>query len=104
VPAALGYSMALAIASYVSYWWLSLLRVFEGKLDAAAALVQEIDWISDATGGRRVSIPKLLLAACRGDQARASRLIDEGERDAIARVRVSCSPSASTLAPFCTTR
>ena len=64
---------------------LSLMHVFEGKLDTAAALVEEIDSIIDATGSRRISIPKLMLAACEGDEARASKLIDEARRDAIAR-------------------
>jgi ATP/maltotriose-dependent transcriptional regulator MalT len=64
---------------------LAQMRVFEGKLDAAAALVDELDSISEATGSRRISIPKLMLAACQGDEARASELIDEAERDAIAR-------------------
>ncbi len=64
---------------------LSQLRVFEGKLDAAAALVEEIDSISEVTGSRRISIPALMLAACQGDEARASELIDEAERDAIGR-------------------
>ncbi len=64
---------------------LSLMHVFEGKLDTAAALVEEIDSIIDATGSRRISIPKLMLAACKGDEARASKLIDEAQRDAIAR-------------------
>src|SRR5712672_3540885 len=64
---------------------LSLMHVFEGKLDTAAALVEEIDSVIDATGSRRISIPKLILAACRGDEARASKLIDEAQRDAIAR-------------------
>jgi DNA-binding CsgD family transcriptional regulator len=64
---------------------LSQMRVFEGKLDAAAALVEEIESISEATGSRRISIPKLMLAACQGDEARAAELIDEAERDAIAR-------------------
>jgi ATP/maltotriose-dependent transcriptional regulator MalT len=63
----------------------SQLRVFEGKLDAAAALIEETDSIIDATGSRRISIPKLMLVACRGDEAQASKLIDEVERDAIAR-------------------
>src|SRR4029077_1025896 len=58
---------------------LSLMHVFEGKLDTAAALVEEIDSIIDATGSRRISIPKLMLAACRGDEGRASALIDEAE-------------------------
>jgi DNA-binding CsgD family transcriptional regulator len=64
---------------------LSLMHVFEGKLDTAAALVEEIDSIIDATGSRRISVPKLTLAACRGDQAPASALIDEVEREATAR-------------------
>jgi ATP/maltotriose-dependent transcriptional regulator MalT len=64
---------------------LSQLRVFEGKLDAAAALIEETDSIIDATGSRRINVPKLMLAACRGDDARASELIDEAERNAIAR-------------------
>jgi DNA-binding CsgD family transcriptional regulator len=64
---------------------LSLMHVFEGKLDTAAALVEEIDSIMDATGSRRISVPKLMLAACRGDEARASALIDEVEREATAR-------------------
>src|SRR6476659_1792595 len=64
---------------------LSLMHVFEGKLETAAALVEETDSIIDATGSRRISIPKLMLAACRGDEGRASALIDEAERDAIAR-------------------
>jgi DNA-binding CsgD family transcriptional regulator len=64
---------------------LSLLHVLEGKLETAAALVEEIDSIIDATGSRRISIPKLILAACQGDEARASKLIDEAQRDAIAR-------------------
>jgi len=59
---------------------LSLMHVFEGKLDTAAALVEEIDSIIDATGSRLISVPKLMLAACRGDEARASALIDEVER------------------------
>jgi ATP/maltotriose-dependent transcriptional regulator MalT len=64
---------------------LSNLHVFEGELDAAAALVEEIDSIMDATGSRRISVPKLLLSAVRGDEARASPLIDEVEREATAR-------------------
>ena len=64
---------------------LTLMHVFEGKLDRAAALLEEIDSIIDATGSRRISIPKLILAACRGDEARASKLIDETQRDAIVR-------------------
>jgi ATP/maltotriose-dependent transcriptional regulator MalT len=61
------------------------MHVFEGKLDTAAALVEEIDSIIDATGSRRINIPKLMLAACKGDEVRASKLIEEAERNAFAR-------------------
>jgi DNA-binding CsgD family transcriptional regulator len=60
------------------------LRVFEGRLDAAAALTAEAESIIDATGGRRVFSSKLLLGACRGD-AEAAELIAQVERDAAAR-------------------
>jgi DNA-binding CsgD family transcriptional regulator/tetratricopeptide (TPR) repeat protein len=63
----------------------SQLRVFEGKLSAAAALIEETDSIIDATGSLRINVPKLMLTACRGDEVQASALIDEVERDAIAR-------------------
>jgi ATP/maltotriose-dependent transcriptional regulator MalT len=59
--------------------------VFEGKLNAAAALIEETDSIIDATESRRISVPKLMLAACQGDEARASALIDEVEHEATAR-------------------
>ena len=63
----------------------SQLRVFEGKLDAAAALIEETDSIIDATGSRRISVPKLMLAACRGDERATTALIEDAERDAITR-------------------
>jgi DNA-binding CsgD family transcriptional regulator len=63
----------------------SQLCVFEGKLNAAAMLTEETDSIIEATGSRRINVPKLMLAACRGDEGRASALIDEVERDATAR-------------------
>ena len=63
----------------------SQMRVFEGKLEGAAALIEEIDSIIDATESRRINLPKLMLAACRGDEARASALIDEVEHAAVAR-------------------
>jgi DNA-binding CsgD family transcriptional regulator len=63
----------------------SQMRVFEGKLDGAAALIEEIDSIIDATDSRRINLPKLMLAACRGDEGQASALIDDVERAAIAR-------------------
>jgi DNA-binding CsgD family transcriptional regulator len=64
---------------------LSLLHVFEGKLNSATALVEEIDSIIDATGSLRINIPKLMLVAYEGDEGRASKLIDDAQQDAVAR-------------------
>jgi DNA-binding CsgD family transcriptional regulator len=65
--------------------YLGMLRVFEGKLDAAAALIDETDSVIDATGSRRIGVAKLMLAACRGDEAEATKVVAEVEREAIAR-------------------
>ena len=59
---------------------LATLRVFEGKLDAAAALIEETDSLIDATGSRRIGLTKLMLAAYRGDEAEATTL--DGRRRA----------------------
>jgi hypothetical protein len=48
---------------------LSLLRIFEGKLDTAAALVADADSLIEATGSGRIVMTKLALAACQGDEA-----------------------------------
>jgi DNA-binding CsgD family transcriptional regulator len=60
-------------------------RVFEGELDAAAALLAEADAIADATGNEPIVIGRLLLAGCRGDKTRALPLFDASETAAIAR-------------------
>jgi DNA-binding CsgD family transcriptional regulator len=65
--------------------YLGVLRVFEGKLGAAAALIDETDSVIDATDSRRIGVAKLMLAAYRGDEAEATKLIAEVERDATAR-------------------
>ena len=59
-------------------------RVLEGKLDAAAALMEEAESLIHATGGRRIPAGRLLLAACRGERG-AEQLIAQAERDAVAR-------------------
>jgi DNA-binding CsgD family transcriptional regulator len=64
---------------------LATLRVLEGKLDGAAELIEETDSLIDATGGRRIGLTKLLLAACRGNEAEATTLLSNVEREAIAR-------------------
>jgi ATP/maltotriose-dependent transcriptional regulator MalT len=59
------------------------MRILEGKLDAAAALADETDSLLDATGSRRIVGSKPILAAWQGDEAVATRMIDEAERDAV---------------------
>ena len=46
---------------------LALVRVYEGDLDAAAALVEESDAITDVTGEGRILFGALTLAGFRGD-------------------------------------
>jgi DNA-binding CsgD family transcriptional regulator len=69
----------------ISLVHLATLRVLEGKLEAAAELIEETDSLIDATGGRRIGLAKLLLAACRGNEAEATTLLPNVEREAIAR-------------------
>jgi DNA-binding CsgD family transcriptional regulator len=69
----------------ISLIHLATLCVLEGKLKVAAELIEETDSLIDATGGTRIGLTKLLLAACRGDEAEATTLLDAVEREAIAR-------------------
>jgi DNA-binding CsgD family transcriptional regulator len=64
---------------------LALLRCFEGKLSAAAALLEEADEIADATGIAPIGLGRVLLAACRGDEIKGLMQIEAGEQVAIAR-------------------
>jgi DNA-binding CsgD family transcriptional regulator len=65
--------------------YLATMRIFEGDLDDAGALLEESDAIADATGNAPILLGRLLLAGCRGDEARASELIEASEPPAIAR-------------------
>jgi DNA-binding CsgD family transcriptional regulator len=69
----------------IGFMFLALLRIFEGKLDTAAALVAEADSLIEATGSGRIVITKLALVACQGDEAHVTDLTSEVEHDAIAR-------------------
>jgi DNA-binding CsgD family transcriptional regulator len=64
---------------------LASLRVVTGDLDAAAVLLEEADALAEATGNAHILIGALFLAAYRGDEARASALIEASESAAIAR-------------------
>jgi DNA-binding NarL/FixJ family response regulator len=63
----------------------SLLRCFEGKLTAAAALLDEADEIADATGTAQMVFGRVLLAGCRGDHRRGLAQIEASELTATAR-------------------
>jgi DNA-binding CsgD family transcriptional regulator len=55
---------------------LAVLSVCGGEFSEAAALIEEADAITAATGGTRASYAKLFLAAWRGKQAQTSALIE----------------------------
>jgi DNA-binding CsgD family transcriptional regulator len=65
--------------------YLATLRVHEGNLEAAAALLEEAETIADATGTTPIVFGILQLAGFRGDEAQASVLIEASEAAAIAR-------------------
>jgi len=65
--------------------YLAALHVHAGAFDAASVLIDEIDAITQATGIAPVKFAALMLAAWRGDQAKALALLDPGLQDATAR-------------------
>jgi ATP/maltotriose-dependent transcriptional regulator MalT len=65
--------------------YLVALRVFEGDLDAGAALMEEADAITAVTGNARMVPGRLMLAGYRGDEALALAVIEDGAREAGAR-------------------
>jgi DNA-binding CsgD family transcriptional regulator len=65
--------------------YLATMRIYEGNLEAAAALIDEADAIADATGTAPIVFGRLQLAAFRGNEAQASALIEASKPAAIAR-------------------
>ena len=65
--------------------YLATMHVYEGNLEAAAALLDEADAIADATGTEPIEYGRLQLAGFRGDEAQVSVLIEASEPAAIAR-------------------
>jgi hypothetical protein len=61
------------------------LHIHAGEFTAASSLLAEADAITTATGNAPLRYISLLLAAWRGDEAVATRLIESCTRDAIAR-------------------
>jgi DNA-binding CsgD family transcriptional regulator len=62
-----------------------VVNVFAGELAAAAALAEEAEAITEATGARLAPYGRLLLDAWRGREAEASELIEASEREMVAR-------------------
>jgi DNA-binding CsgD family transcriptional regulator len=65
--------------------YLATMRVFEGNLETATALLNEAAAIADATGTPPIVFGRLSLAGFRGDEAQASALIEASVPVAIAR-------------------
>src|SRR5262249_44833239 len=65
--------------------YLAIMRIYEGNLEAATALLDEADAIANATGSAPIAFGRLQLAGFRGDEAQASVLIEASEPAAIAR-------------------
>ncbi|MFJ2374552.1 AAA family ATPase [Streptomyces sp. NPDC087769] len=57
-------------------------HVHAGEFDLASALINESDNITEVTGNSPIAYPSLLLVAWRGEDVRASELIQAGARDA----------------------
>jgi DNA-binding CsgD family transcriptional regulator len=64
---------------------LSLVSCFEGRLDAAAALLDEADEIAEATRTDPIVFGRVLLAGCRGNETEGLAVIEASEAAAIAR-------------------
>ena len=61
------------------------MRIYEGNLEIAAALLDEADAIADATGTAPIVFGRLQLAGFRGDEAQVSALMETSEPAAVAR-------------------
>jgi DNA-binding CsgD family transcriptional regulator len=55
------------------------------EFDDASALIEEADAIAEATGSARLSYTSLVVAAWRGQEEQAMKLIQDGRRDATSR-------------------
>jgi DNA-binding CsgD family transcriptional regulator len=61
------------------------LHVHDGEFGAASSLIEEADAIIEATEMAPLKLASLMLAAWRGDEAKALELFDAGRREATAR-------------------
>jgi hypothetical protein len=84
--------LPLALNSLANLW------VRAGDFAGAAALVEEADTITAATGNARVVFAPLVLAAWRGQEQQTSELVEACIRDAITR----CEGTVITVAEYAT--
>lgn len=75
---------ALAVLP-IALAYLAGVHIHAGEFAAAAALIEEADTITEATGNAPLRYTSLLLAAWRGDELRANTLIETVVRDATVR-------------------
>ena len=75
---------ALGVLSLALHY-LSTLRSLEGELDAAQALLDEADAITDATAAPRIAFARLMLAGFRGDEDEVSSLVEAAQPVSLAR-------------------
>jgi DNA-binding CsgD family transcriptional regulator len=73
-------------------------NIVAGELTSAALQLDEANLIAEATGNQRLVNAPMILAAWRGDDARASDLIEAGSEEAIARGWASNSYARAVLA------
>ena len=73
-------------------------NILAGELTNAALQLDEADLIAEATGNQRFANAPMILAAWRGDDTRASDLIEAGSEEAIARGWASNSYARAVLA------
>jgi DNA-binding CsgD family transcriptional regulator len=79
---------------------LAAAHLFAGELDAAARLLEEERLIGEATGNPPIGYTEMTLAAWRGREAQASKLIEATSREATARGlsrMVNAATSASSV-------
>jgi DNA-binding CsgD family transcriptional regulator len=64
---------------------LSVVHLFAGDFTAAAALTEEAEAVTDATGSQLAPYGAVLLAACQGREAGASELIEDSSKEVVRR-------------------
>lgn len=75
---------ALSVLPFAAFYRAGV-HVHAGELAAASALMEDSSAITETTGSAPLIYPMPMVAAYRGEESRAVRLIDAARRDATAR-------------------